>query len=54
MKRETKNKVTRVITYLLNDREDGTDIYLITMFDKSQESSIKKDLLVKLVNQSFN
>lgn len=39
----------RVITYLVKEKEDGTDVYLITMFDKSEESSIKKEQLVKLI-----
>jgi hypothetical protein len=40
----------RVITYLLSKTEEGTDIYLITIYDKSEESSIKKEMLLKLVN----
>ncbi len=43
----------RVITYLITEREDGIDIHLITMFDKSEESSIQKDTLVKIVKQLF-
>jgi len=43
----------RVITYLVQERKDGTDIFLITMFDKSEESSIKKEQLVKLVKLLF-
>ncbi|WP_373512975.1 hypothetical protein [Persicitalea sp.] len=41
----------RVIIYLVKEREDGTDVYLITMFDKSEESTIKKEQLVKLISQ---
>lgn len=43
----------RVITYLVSKTENGTDIHLITMFDKSEESSIKKEILVKIVKQLF-
>lgn len=43
----------RVITYLVNETEEGIDIYLIMMFDKSEESSIKKEILVKIVKQLF-
>jgi mRNA-degrading endonuclease RelE of RelBE toxin-antitoxin system len=32
----------RVITYLIEETEDSTEIYLITIFDKSEESSIDK------------
>nr|WP_233632645.1 type II toxin-antitoxin system RelE/ParE family toxin [Parapedobacter sp. ISTM3] len=37
----------RVITYLVRESEEGTDIYLITIFDKSEEASIKKEDVVK-------
>ncbi|WP_273215695.1 addiction module toxin RelE [Runella zeae] len=43
----------RVITYLLSKVENGTDIHLITMFDKSEESSIKKETLTKIIKQLF-
>jgi mRNA-degrading endonuclease RelE of RelBE toxin-antitoxin system len=33
----------RVITYLVEETPVNTDIYLITIFDKSEESSIDKD-----------
>ena len=33
----------RVITYLIEESEISTEIYLITIFDKSEESSIDKD-----------
>lgn len=41
----------RVITYVIDERPDGTDIYLITIFDKSEEASISKDDVKKLVKQ---
>lgn len=43
----------RVITYLIYETENSTDIYLITLFDKSEESSINKTDLLKLVRQIF-
>jgi hypothetical protein len=43
----------RVITYLVNQTNEGTDIYLITIYDKSEESSINKDKLHKLVKEIF-
>jgi len=43
----------RVITYLVEEREDGTDIYLITMYDKSEEDSIKSFQLKKIVHKIF-
>jgi len=33
----------RVITYLIEESSESTKIYLITIFDKSEESSIDKD-----------
>ncbi len=39
----------RVITYLVKELEDDTDIYLITIFDKSEETSIKKEDVLKII-----
>jgi len=33
----------RVITYVIEETSEATDIYLITIFDKSEEASIDKD-----------
>ena len=38
----------RIITYLLDKTENGIDIYLLTIYDKSEESSIKKETLLAL------
>lgn len=43
-----------VITYLIRETDHSTDIYLITIFDKSEEDSINKIDLVKLVKQIFS
>ena len=42
-----------MITYLVTETEEGTDIYLITIYDKSEESSIQKDRLLKIVKTLF-
>ena len=43
----------RVITYLLTETKDGSEIYLITIYDKSEESSIKKEMLLKIFKVLF-
>lgn len=40
----------RVITYVVEETTTATDIYLITIFDKSEESSINKDDIKKILN----
>jgi hypothetical protein len=44
----------RLITYLLRASTEGTDIYLITLYDKSEDSTIKKSSLQKLVKQMID
>jgi len=39
----------RVVTYLVNKTPDSTNIYLITIFDKSEESSIEKDDIKQII-----
>ena len=39
----------RVITYLIEENAASTDIYLITIFDKSEESSIDKDDIKEII-----
>jgi mRNA-degrading endonuclease RelE of RelBE toxin-antitoxin system len=39
----------RVITYLIEETENSTDIFLITIFDKSEEASVTKDDIKKLI-----
>jgi hypothetical protein len=43
----------RVITYLVKPVAEGTDIYLITIYDKSEESAIDKSDLKKLIKSIF-
>jgi mRNA-degrading endonuclease RelE of RelBE toxin-antitoxin system len=38
----------RVMYYLLNETEDETEILLLTIFDKSEVETIKKQTAVKL------
>ncbi len=39
----------RVITYIIEETEESTDIYLITIFDKSEEASIDKEDIKKII-----
>ncbi len=39
----------RVITYLVEEKETSCDIYLITLYDKSEEETIDKRDLIMLV-----
>src|ERR1700733_12518898 len=39
----------RVITYLLEEKPESIDIYLITIFDKSEEASISKDDVKEII-----
>ncbi len=39
----------RLITYLLEERPDGTDIFFITIYDKSEDDTMQKQSLLKLV-----
>ena len=38
----------RIITYLVREKENICEIFLIIIYDKSEEGSIKKPLLLKL------
>lgn len=39
----------RVITYLIEEHATSTEIYLITIFDKSEEASIDKDDVKEII-----
>ncbi len=41
----------RVITYLVQQTTEGTDVYLVTIYDKSEEDSIDKKDVLKLVRK---
>lgn len=40
----------RVITYLVEQNKTSIEIYLITIFDKSEEASISKDDVKKIID----
>lgn len=44
----------RVITYLVREKEDENEIFLITIYDKSEEQNILKSDLLKLINAIFD
>jgi hypothetical protein len=39
----------RLITYLLEERNDGIDIFFITIYDKSEDATMPKKTLLNLV-----
>ncbi|MBN2743965.1 MAG: addiction module toxin RelE [Marinilabiliaceae bacterium] len=43
----------RVITYLVDETIESFEIFLVIIYDKSEESSIKKPLLLKLIKDIF-
>lgn len=43
----------RIVTFLLKKSENGYEIFLLTIYDKSQESTISKDALLLLVKDLF-
>jgi hypothetical protein len=40
----------RLITYLLEERPDGIDIFFITIYDKSEDATMQKKTLLELVH----
>lgn len=42
----------RVITYVIDETFEVTSIYLVTLFDKSEESTIDKKNVLRLVRKS--
>lgn len=52
-KQSGKSSGYRVITYLVDQKLESTDIYLVTIYDKSEESNILKSDLVKIVSAIF-
>lgn len=43
----------RIITYLIQEHDDSIEIFLITIYDKSEDSSISANALKKLVKTIF-
>ena len=44
----------RIITYLLKEIDVSCEIYLIIIYDKSEESTINKSMLLKLIKSIFS
>ena len=44
----------RVITFLVKESNKGYEIFLLTIYDKSEESTITKSILLKLVKKIFS
>jgi hypothetical protein len=43
----------RVVTYVLYQEPESSDVYLLTMYDKSEDATIKKESLLKLVQKTI-
>jgi mRNA-degrading endonuclease RelE of RelBE toxin-antitoxin system len=43
----------RIITYLIDEKENGFEINLMLIYDKSEESSIKKSEIIKIIKRYF-
>ncbi|MCH8317991.1 MAG: type II toxin-antitoxin system RelE/ParE family toxin [Bacteroidetes bacterium] len=43
----------RIITYLIAEKKKETEIYLITIYDKSEDSNIRKQIIIKLIKSIF-
>jgi mRNA-degrading endonuclease RelE of RelBE toxin-antitoxin system len=52
-KNKGKSGSFRIITYLVSETEKETDLYLLTIYDKSEESTISKDLLLSIIKKIF-
>ena len=44
----------RVITYLVSEADEDNSIYLITIFDKSEQDSVDKKQLLEIVKKLFD
>jgi len=49
-----KSSGFRVITYLIHEISSIFEIYLITIYDKSEDTAIPKSVLIKLVKDIFS
>ena len=43
----------RVITYLIEENENSSDIYFITIYDKSEEATLDKKMLLKIIKNTI-
>lgn len=41
----------RVISYIVYQEPESSDVYLLTLYDKSEDNSFKKESLVKLIKK---
>ena len=41
----------RVISYIVYQEPESSDVYLVTLYDKSEDNSFKKESLVKLIKK---
>jgi hypothetical protein len=41
----------RVITYVIYQMSNSNEVYLLTLYDKSEEDTVKKDELVKIAKK---
>jgi len=44
----------RIITYLIDEKTTGCEINLITIYDKSEDATITKSEVLKIIKQQFN
>jgi mRNA-degrading endonuclease RelE of RelBE toxin-antitoxin system len=42
----------RIINYIVTENKEDIDITVLTIYDKSEDSTMKKDILVKMVKLS--
>jgi mRNA-degrading endonuclease RelE of RelBE toxin-antitoxin system len=42
----------RIINYIITENNEDTDITLLTIYDKSEDSTMKKNILVKMVKDA--
>jgi len=52
-KNSGKSSGFRIITYLIDEKEDGVEINLMLIYDKSEESSITKSEIIKIIKKYF-
>jgi hypothetical protein len=43
----------RIITYLIEEKENGIEINLMLIYDKSEESSVTKTAILKIIKKYF-
>ena len=51
-KRKGKSGGFRIINYIVTENKEDIDITILTIYDKSEDSTMKKNILVKMVKLS--